>query len=240
MAIELKLKINDYIIGYRPKTIGEPTKKCVILAPWLPQYIDKYHPFIETCMEIDLDLFVIRYTGSRENPWKFSLLNSINDIEQTIRFIKQGNATSVYDKSKIVFNYETIYLIGFSYWWLPTLFSSHKDNVKKFLICPFVNYKYHKPWDIWENIDKTLIFINEAYGNLYNIEIENLINEIKNIDYSNSDKKSQYNLIIGEKDTSIPIDEIEWLKNNYNIENFILQKNWHSLNVSWKILSSLL
>ena len=135
MAIELRLKNGDNILWYRPKNIWDQTKDCMILVPWLPHYLDKYHPFIKTCADANIDLFVIRYTGSRENKGEFNLSNNIVDIDKTIDFVEQWRAISLYDKKEIKFNYKKIYLLWFSYWALPLIFSQSKDNLTKILVC---------------------------------------------------------------------------------------------------------
>lgn len=240
MAIELRLKNGDNILWYRPKNIWDQTKDCMILVPWLPHYLDKYHPFIKTCADANIDLFVIRYTGSRENKGEFNLSNNIVDIDKTIDFVEQWRAISLYDKKEIKFNYKKIYLLWFSYWALPLIFSQSKDNLTKILVCPFVNYLYHKRGSSGEIIEDTLNFVNDAYGNVYNIKKEELINDFERINYEDSDKKSKYKLVIWKKDTSISLDEINWLRDNFDIDKIIEQDSGHSLNISVENLLSLL
>ncbi len=238
MPIELRCKTdNNKIVWYWPSTIGQTSEKCIILAPWLPQYIDKYHPIIKTCEDLHIDLFIVKYTWSWENAWEFSIWQSIEDIENILAFIRSWEWVSIYDKTILDFDYKEIYVLWFSYGALPTVMLPYDPSIKKILLCPFVNYQYHLEWTDGENVRDTLDFIHEWYGQIYNFIPSNFISEAKNINYDKSDKTSEYTVIVGARDHSIPAQEISWLQNNYNITNLIEADISHSLTIDTDTLS---
>lgn len=238
MAYELKMKTTTgNIVWYRPTEKNE-NKSCIILAPWFPHYFDKYHPFVNQIISQWLDLFITKYIWSRENTWEFTIWNTIKSVQDVINFIYSGSWESLFDNQIIEFNYNIIYLVWFSFGALPVLFTEHDASIKKILICPFIHHSFHMWW-VWENINDTFSFVKKWYGNLYNYELENIINEIKSLDYNKSDKKSQYTLITGEYDKAIPWEEIDWLKANYNITHPFVSQSSHSIMINTDVLGKL-
>lgn len=238
MAYELKLKThNNHIVWYWSN--NKWSKKCVILAPWFPHYFDKYHPFVNSIINQWIDLFIIRYAWSWENKWIFTIQNCIQSIQDCISLIQEGQGISLFNNQKIFFNYESIYLIWFSFGALPVLFTKNDNNIlHKILICPFLHHSFHIWWS-WENIMETFEFVKKWYWNLYNYSVDNIIHEIQNLTYNISDKQSEYTLIIGEHDNAIPDWEINRLKENYKVKDIIYSPSWHSIVIKEDIFTML-
>lgn len=189
-------------------------------------------------MQLGIDVFTIRYTWSRENFWTFSIEQSKENINDAIDFIHWWKGISLFDNKEISLNYQKIFLLGFSFGGLPTIFSKHFSDVQKILCCPFVNYKIHLEW--WgENLSTTFDFLMKWYTNLYTIDKEKIIKELQTINYNFSDKKSEYIVISGAHDEAIPTNEIEWFMRNYPTKKTYKFEMGHSINLPQSFLIEL-
>jgi len=209
---------------------------CVILAPGIPQYLTKYHPFVQTMIKLGVNLFIPSYKGTWESPGKFSIKESVKSIENTINFVRQCSGQELYNKENIKWQQKKIILIGFSFGALPALLS--KETVDKtILIHPFVNSKIHKKYN-GEDLNKTFSFVKKAYLMAYRLSPSKVINELNKLHYPLF--KNNLKIISGKKDNSIPKEEIDWLKMKYPDLKHIELDSEHTLNLPMEIYFSLL
>ena len=220
--MELRLKVGEMVVGFWHNR----SKIGVILAPGLPEYITKNHPFVKKINEREFDLFVLRYPGTWESGGNFDLKSAVRGIEDVVLLAKSGEARELYGGKILKWNYSTIFLIGFSFGSLPVLLSQVKD-VEKVLLFPFVNSFIHSK-NGGEDIPKLFQFIQEAYPNVYRFNPKSLLTEIDNIDYPKS--KKQLLVFSGINDSLIPKQEIEWLLKNYSCRHIELNTG-HSLSL---------
>lgn len=204
----------------------------VILAPGLPQYLDKYHPFLTVIKDLGYNLFVPRYMGTFESGGNFSVENSVKTIESTIDLVLTGEGHDLYSGSEISWNPKRVILIGFSYGALIALLQQ-KDIDKTVLVCPFVSMKYHSPNSSGENVHRTLSFIERAYPNLYRFKSEELIADLESSRLP--EKKDRLTVIASANDKSIPGAELALIKEKYNPKWFD-KPGGHSISMSIDLL----
>lgn len=229
------MKTKDNNIIWYWKLATNETDSCLLIAPGLPQYIDKYHPLLKTLSSLSMDTFCLRYSGSWENSGELSVKNSSENINSAISFIKNWKGISLFDNSPQNFSYKKIFLLWFSYGGLPTIFSHYHEDVTKILCCPFTNNKFHS-WDLGEKISETVKFLERAYPNVYNISNLNISKELKQLNYDKMDVQSKYILITWKYDKSIPQEEIDWIKNSLNISIHTVVESGHSINLPKDVL----
>ena len=198
--IEFRTKINQIMIGIWLN--GD--KGNVVLAPGMPQYLDKYHPFVEQMKRLEYNLFVPRYMGTYESDGEFSTMNSVKSLEATVKLAKKGTTEELYANKTLKWNNEKVYLIGFSYGSLPSLLQGEGVN-KTILVCPFAMIKYHLENSEGEDIKKTFEFLERAYTNIYRLNANDVVEDLKRIDPPKH--KENLVMVFGESDTSIPKEE---------------------------------
>jgi len=207
--IEFKIKIDEVMIG----VYLNGNKGNIIFASGIPQYLDKYHPFVQQITRLGYNLFIPRYKGTYESNGQFNIKNSKDSIKLAIKLAKKGEGIELFANNKLKWSKENNYLIGFSYGALPALLQEEKVN-KTILICPFISLLYHLPDSNGEDISQTFSFLERAYPNLYRFKSEDVLNDLQNIPLP----KEKQNLIIikGNNDKSIPKEELNYLKEKYN------------------------
>jgi hypothetical protein len=201
------MKYNGLLLGLWRNN----SETCVVLAPGVPEYLTKHHPFVKQLEEHKIDLLVPRYHGTWESDGLFDVNSSTNSVEDAIRFAKSGTGVELFNSTKLNWNYKKIFLVGFSYGAIPALLSCEPVD-KTFLICPFVNPIFHKD-DIGEDITKTFAFLEKAYPYVYRFDFSKLIMELNNLEYP---QEKNLVVIIGLKDKSIPKSEIDWIVSRYS------------------------
>lgn len=200
----------------------------IILASGLPQYIDKYHPFVKQAERLGLNLFVPKYMGTYESEGGFSLKNSIRTIDETIKLVKSGGAYELYAKKRVSWSADNTTLFGFSYGALPSLLQ--REEIRKIMVCPFLFPRLHMSEGCaGENIVKTLEFLKIAYKNIYRINLKYFLKELANLKIHNTTEKMTF--LYGKDDSSIPITEIDKIKQYYKNSDVILKNGGHSINV---------
>src|SRR5689334_11183456 len=85
----------------------------VVLAPGIPQYLDKYHPLVQQMKRLRYNLFVPRYKGTWESDGEFTINNSRESIECAVELANRGNAVELYANSDIRWDTKKISVIGF-------------------------------------------------------------------------------------------------------------------------------
>lgn len=208
----------------------------VILAPGIPQYLTKYHPFVGTMNKLGVNLFVPSYKGTWESPGNFSIKGAIKSIENTIKFVKNGAGKELYDNKIVNWQQKIIILIGFSFGSLPVLLSKEEVN-KNILIHPFVNLKIHEKFN-GEDLNKTFNFVREAYQSVYRLSPSKIIKELRELNYPAN--KNSLQIISGKEDKSIPKEEIDWLKMKYKKSNHVEVDVPHTINLPLEIYFKLL
>lgn len=232
--IEYRIKKGEIIIS----AFLNKSDRNVIFAAGLPQSIDKNHPLVKQAEAIGFNLFIPHYPGTHDSSGKFSVRNSVAAIEKTIELVKSGSATELYNQSIINWDATNIFLIGFSFGGLIALLQESIVD-KTILICPFVLVDYHLGDKNYfsENIVDTFDFINRAYAKTYRFDSKDLVDELKTITLPET--KSNLIVIAKKEDTSIPAQEITFLKKRYNCRADKLPGS-HSSSISDDYLRGLL
>ena len=209
----------------------------IILAPGLPQYIDKYHPLVKQAEKLGVNLFIPKYSGTYESNGEFSLKNSIKTLEQVIKLIKKGTAKELYANKEIKWKTNNINLIGFSFGALPSVLQKIKIK-KTILVCPFIFSEFHLGRKcLGEDVSKTFSFLERAYTNLYRINSKNLLKELANIKVSC--KKERLIFIFGQEDSVIPKEEGHKIKECFPNSKIFFKEGGHSVMIEDSLISSL-
>lgn len=208
----------------------------VVLASGMPQYLDKYHPFVEQMKRLGYNLFIPKYMGTYESLGKFNTQNSIESVESVIELAKSGEGVELFANSKLKWKNDKTYLIGFSYGAFPSLLQK-VDVDKTLLVCPFVSIDYHTQNSTGEDIRKTFEFLQRAYPNVYRFKTDEVVDDIAK--YRGPDKKEKLFVVVGKNDSSIPKDEIEYLKTKYN-PIIVEKEGGHSIKIEDEMLENLL
>lgn len=190
----------------------------VILAPGLPQHLDKHHPFVQQMCRLGLNLFVPNYPGTFDSDGPFSVSSAAKAIENTIKLAKSGQAVELYNQSIIEWDTRINYVVGFSFGALPVLLQPQAVD-KNILICPFVSYKFHDGSVAnAENISQTFDFLKRAYPKTYRLEKQALIKELLKIPLP--EKKNNLFAFYSSNDPAIPQEEVDFLRNCYDCKTF--------------------
>lgn len=208
----------------------------VVLAGGMPQYLDKYHPFVEQMKRLGYNLFVPRYMGTYESSGEFNTENSIKSIKSAIELAKSGEGVELFGNSKLKWKNERTYLIGFSYGAFPSLLQEREVD-KTLLVCPFVSIDYHFSHSQGEDVRKTFEFLERAYPNVYRFEADKVVDDISK--YMCPDKKERLFVVVGKEDSSIPQEEIDYLKSKYN-PRVIEKEGGHSIRIVDTMLEKIL
>jgi hypothetical protein len=233
--IEYRTKLNNTFVGI---WLGG-NKGNVVLGCGLPQYIDKYHPFVAQITSLGYNLFVPRYQGTFESDGYFNIFSSKQTIEDGIELVLAGETIELFGQSEIMWDKNIpLYVIGFSYGSLPVLLSSNEKVRKTILVCPFVDIHFHLGETSGENIKDTFSFLERAYPNLYRLNVDNAIQDLSEITLP--DQKENLEIVIGISDVSIPKEEIDMLLNKYPKARFFKENNGHSLKISDELLLKIL
>ncbi|MBI4154882.1 hypothetical protein HY498_02240 [Candidatus Woesearchaeota archaeon] len=210
-------------------------KDNVIFSQGMPQYLTKYHSLVKKLKKLKINLFIPRFPGTWESGGKFSIEQCQKAIEQTIKLAKVGEAIELYNEKKISWPTEKIYLLGFSFGCLPSLLCKELVDYT-ILAMPFVNLKIHNK-NGGEDIKKTFDFLEKAYPNIYRFKANDVIRDLKNINYPI--KKDNLIVIVGNKDKSIPKEEASWLEKKYKARVINIESK-HSIDLPEKILKEVL
>jgi len=213
------------MIEYRTK-IGKVIVGCWIngkkgnnnLASGIPQFIEKYHPFLQMLSEKGYNLFVPRYEGSWESDGIMTLRSCVTTLRKTVQLVKKGSCRELYGNSEISLKNTDTSIVGFSFGALPALLT--KVPIKKILICPFAFSKYHLGSSQGEDIRKSLRFVAKAYGQAYRFKPSSLIGEFEKVKYPEQAFGPMV-VIRGAYDESIPIIEVDELIRKYNAKVYV-------------------
>ena len=233
--IEYRTKVDNTFVGI---WLGGD-KGNIVLGCGLPQYIDKYHPFVAQITGLGYNLFVPRYQGTFESGGDFNILSSKQTIEDSIGLVLTGKTIEFFDQREIIWDKNApLYIIGFSYGSLPVLLSSNKRIAKTILICPFIDIHFHLENTSGENIKDTLSFLERAYPNLYRLNTNQVVENL--LDITLPDQKENLIIVIGTNDTSIPKEEIDLLSHTYPNARFLKENGGHSIKISDELLLNIL
>ena len=210
----------------------------LVIAPGLPQQITKYHPIVEQARKNNVNLFIPHYPGTYDSNGKLTVVSATKALEQTIELVESGSANELYSYSKLTWGTDGIFVLGFSFGALPALLQKNVVN-KTILLCPFVSFDFHldnAPYRT-ENINHTLDFLSRAYPNTYRFNKREFIDRLRRVKYPNT----KDNLIVLSKsdDTSIPIEEVDFIKKRYKCDFYELPGG-HSLSLNDKTLSKVI
>lgn len=229
---ELKIKEDGVMIG----AWLNGGKRNVVLAPGIPQYLDKYHPFVKQIAGLGYNLFVPRYRGTYESDDPFSTMNSKESLEIALKIAKRGSAIELFENKKVVWDTERTVLVGFSYGALPALLQQEEVD-KTVLVCPAVSLRYHTPESGGENIAETFNFLERAYQNVYRFKAVDVIADLTNI--ALPERKDNLSIVVGRADSSIPSEEIGLLKSMYHPQCFE-KEGGHSIIMTDDLLQKVL
>jgi len=233
--IEYRTKKKDTFVG---AWLGGDNGN-IIFGCGLPQYLDKYNPLIAQIDRLHYNLFVPRYQGSFESGGDFNIFSSVQTIEDCIALVNEGCATELFGENKIIWNGSApLYVMGYSYGSLPALLSSNEKIEKTILICPFVDIHFHLKDTPGENMEKTLVFIERAYPNLYRLHPDQVMKSFSNVTLP--EKKENLVIVSALADTSIPKEEIDFLSHEYPNARFVKKDGGHNAQLKDELFCDIL
>lgn len=221
--IEFRSQLQEVFVGF----FLNGNKGNIVLAPGMPQYLDKYHPLVVQASKLGYNLFIPRYMGTFESSGTFSSLNSSETLAETIRMVKKGKTTELFAHKEMTWSSEKIYLLGFSYGALPALLQT-EDVSKTILVCPFISLEYHRKGSSGEDIQETYEFLERAYPNLYRLKTAEVIRDLERTTLPAV--KENLVVVSGDKDMLIPKVEIQALLQKYH-PVFMTKDTGHSLSM---------
>lgn len=188
--------------------------KNIVLAPGLPQYIDKYHPVVEQAKILQCNLFIPRYYGTHEDPKpKMTLKGCKKAIENTVELVGKMEATELFSSQKITWNNPTSVVIGFSFGALPALMQN-LEVTKTILYCPFVSLNFHGQNSSGEVLTQTLAFLEKAFPGSYRFDCSAFLKEISSAQLPNT--KDNLSIVKTADDDVVPNEEINFIAQKYN------------------------
>lgn len=210
----------------------------LVIAPGLPQQITKYHPIVDQARNNNVNLFIPHYPGTYDSDGELTIISATKALEQAIKLVKSSFAYELYSGSKLTWGTDKVFVLGFSFGALPALLQKNVVN-KTILLCPFVSFDFHldnAPYRT-ENISHTLDFLSRAYPNTYRFNKQTFIDGLRHVKYPST----KDNLIVLSKsdDTSIPIEEVDFIKKRYECD-FDELPGGHSLSLSDNALSKVI
>ncbi len=233
--IEYRIKRGETFIG---AWLGGDNGN-IVFCCGLPQYLDKYHPLVTQITRLGYNLFVPRYRGTFESDGDFSVLSSVQAIEDGISLANEGEAIELFNESKITWNRQVpLYVMGFSYGSLPALLSFNGKIDKTVLVCPFIDAHFHLGDASGENVRETFTFIERAYPHLYRLNSDQVIKDLLNTMLP--DKKENLVIVSARGDTSIPRQEINLLLKKYPDARFIEKDGGHGAQIEDELLQKIL
>lgn len=211
--IEYRLKINKELLA---TFFAGGDKGTVVFASGLPQYVQKQHPFVSQIIEAGYSLCIPKYYGTWESSGEFSVESSTKTLEDTVDFIKKGEAEELFSGDSIKWNTNKIVLMGYSFGALPALQCRSDDIFATLLVCPFVSSLFQ---NTGENIDNTLEFVKKAYPNVYNFNTDKFSEALKDPFLPNI--KNRLIVVRGTFDKVITDETYSFLSDKYKIQPIV-------------------
>jgi len=230
--VEFKVRKGNILVGI----YLNGNKGNIVLSSGIPQFLDKYHPFVGQMKRIGYNLFIPRFMGTYESDGTFNTRNSAESIESAVKLVRSGKGTELFGNTELKWDNNNISIIGFSYGALPALLQREIID-RTLLICPFVDLKYHLNGGNGEDVRKTFEFIERAYPHIYRLNASEVIDDLSKI--SLPTKKDNLIVIRDLSDSLIPFDEIELLKKKYGAR-IIDKGGGHNILVEDNLLEQLL
>lgn len=107
----------------------------------LPNYTDK--DFFAEHVKRGTAFFAVYYYGSWLSGGRFTVDNCRNSINDAINFAKGRTGIKTFDNKKLTWNFENLYLIGYSFAGNPLLtISANKKEIKKVILYSPLIYLY--------------------------------------------------------------------------------------------------
>jgi len=229
--IELRARFQNTFVGL---WLGNNVANFV-LAPGIPQYLDKYHPIVAQVMRIGGNLFVPRYNGTFESSGEFSFKSSVKSIDETIELISTGQVTQLYDSTVVSWKTDNVptIVLGFSYGGLVSRYLSLTTHYTA-LICPLYDVSLHLGGGAGEDIEKTFSFVERAYPNMYRLSSKKVVDELSVLQDTGDGNVNT--IVAGSADSSITKGEIQMLCEKYPLANLIWKSGGHSLSMDDDLL----
>lgn len=142
MELELFIYKNLAIhFYYHKESVQKNTvkvKNLCLFFPGLPNFINKN--FFEKYVNRDTAFFSIYYYGTWLSGGKFTIANCRKSIEIAIEFAKTKAGIKTYDNKEIAWNFQNLYVLGYSFAGNPILKAKiNKKDVKAVLLyCPLI------------------------------------------------------------------------------------------------------
>lgn len=112
-----------------------------LFFPGLPNFI--HQEFFERWVNKNTAFFSVYYFGTWLSGGKFTIINCRKSIETAIEFAKNKSGIKTYDNKKIYWNYQNLYVIGYSFAGNPILKTNvNKKEVKAILLYAPLIYLY--------------------------------------------------------------------------------------------------
>ncbi|MDK2907586.1 MAG: hypothetical protein PWQ87_44 [Candidatus Woesearchaeota archaeon] len=130
--------------------------------------------------EKGFNVFFPRFKGSFQSEGKFLKTNPVHDLLFFIKELKKGEATNLWDMSKVNFEIEKINVVGESFSGAIAcgLAACSEDISKIILASPVLDYKKHNINGDEQDLDALTSFVKRAYKHLYRFNFNSLQKEI--------------------------------------------------------------
>src|SRR6056297_246692 len=109
------------------------SKNIFIYFPGLPQMVNE--DFFVNKVNKDTAFFSVYYLGSWLSGGSFTYDNCKKTIELAVEFVKNKKGTKTFDNKQINWNYNNLYIIGYSFSGNPVVSAKiSKDDIKKVIL----------------------------------------------------------------------------------------------------------
>lgn len=223
-------RTKDIVFEFSPSA-GKP-KGVIILCEGLPS-VPKQKELISFLSSHDYFIVYPRYKGTWESNGKFLSESPINDVEEIMNLLKNGEITELYSNKTFSIDSDNIILIGSSLGGSIALTCSNNNLVSKIVVfSPIVNFSTHND----NNQEQDLIwlekFIRKGFGMGYRYKREDWVNMTKGLIFNppqeiEKDKGKDILVVYGQQDMEIDFKKIENYTERNNIKKICLKDEGH-------------
>jgi len=133
LFIYKNLVINFYYSNKSIKKNIVDIKNLCLFFPGLPNFINK--EFFETRISKNTAFFSVYYYGTWLSGGKFTIANCRKSVKTAIEFVKNKGGIKTYDKKEIAWNFQNLYVLGYSFAGNPILKTNiNRKDVKAVLL----------------------------------------------------------------------------------------------------------